>query len=106
MDKSNGDLTFNANTNSGGIRPVSIAYVKKNDGSNNFWVVVANQWNNPNIQKEGASIERYPNNDWFDTDLTTVDQSDALRNITLFSFNSATGVLTQKHVLDTWILKF
>lgn len=103
LNKTNGELTFKANTNSGGTRPVSITYQKKSGSNNEYWVVVGNQWNNPNIQKDGATIERYPNNAWFATDLSAADATDQQRNIALFSFNTTTGVLTFDHVLDTYV---
>ncbi len=103
LNRTNGDLTFKSNTNSGGTRPVTIAYRKKSATSNDYWVVVGNQWNNPNVQKDGALIERYPNNAWFNTDLSASDGSDLERNIQLFSFNSTTGVLTSVRVLDSYV---
>lgn len=105
LNKTNGELTLKNNVSSGGTRPVSIAYRKKTETSTEYWVVVANQWNNPNIQKGTATapIERYPNNEWFNTDLTAADASDSSRNIQLFSFDSATGTLTSVKTLDTYV---
>jgi hypothetical protein len=102
LNKTNGELIFKGNTNSGGTRPVSIAYQKKSASSNEYWVIVGNQWNNPNVQKEGSQIERYPNDAWFATDLSAADATDQQRNISLFSFSTTTGVLTFERVLDTY----
>jgi hypothetical protein len=60
INRTNGSLTFKSNTNSGGTRPVSITYTQKSGSTTDYWVVVGNQWNNPNVQKDGANIERYP----------------------------------------------
>ncbi|RLV59225.1 hypothetical protein D5018_13165 [Parashewanella curva] len=106
LNRTTGDLSQMANVDSGGVRPVSIAYTKKANSDNEYWVVVGNQWNNPNIQKgagnaSNAPIERYPNDGFFrdgDTnkDLSTEDpSSDPERNITLFSFDSSNGALTK-----------
>ncbi|MEO6915684.1 MAG: beta-propeller fold lactonase family protein, partial [Chitinophagaceae bacterium] len=102
VDHASGDLSFKSNTASGGTRPVSIAFTRKANTNNEYWVVVANQWNNPNVQKDGAKIERYPNNAFFQTDLTKPDASDAQRNISLFTFNAATGALSPDKLLDTY----
>lgn len=103
LDRKSGDLAFKSNTTSGGTRPVSIAFTRKENGnSNEYWVVVANQWNNPNVQKDGAKIERYPNNAFFETDLSKPDATDAERNIRLFSFNTLTGTLSPEKLLDTY----
>ena len=47
LDKTTGNLAFKENVSSGGTRPVSIAYTKKAGSSNEYWLVVGNQWNNP-----------------------------------------------------------
>ena len=103
LDRSTGDLSFKSNVSSGGTRPVSIAYTKKSGTSGNYWLVVGNQWNNPNVQKDGAKIERYPNNAFFQQDLKTADASDNERNIQLFSFNAETGALTSEKQLDKYV---
>ena len=105
IDKSTGSLTLKKNVNSEGVRPVSIAFTKKDEGSNNYWVVVGNQWNNPNVQKDGANIERYPNDAFHEADLAQQDESDAVRNIALFSFDASNGNLTMEKVLDTYVRK-
>ncbi|MEO5685649.1 MAG: hypothetical protein ABIQ88_23580 [Chitinophagaceae bacterium] len=103
LDRKSGDLGFKSNTVSGGTRPVSIAFTKKGNNNNSeYWVVVANQWNNPNVQKDGAKIERYPSNAFFMADLSKPDATDAERNIRLFSFNSVTGTLSPEKLLDTY----
>ena len=63
LDRDDGGLDHVANVASGGERPVSIAFTPKGAGSDEYWVVVGNQWNNPNVQKGGAgegAIEMYP----------------------------------------------
>ena len=103
LNRSSGDLAFKSNTPSGGTRPVSIAYTKKTGSSNEYWVVVGNQWNNPNVQKDGKEIERYPNNAFFTQDLKKPDASDMERNIQLFSFNSSLGTLKPEKLLDNYV---
>ncbi len=105
LERATGNLTFKNNVGSGGTRPVSIAYTKKVGSENDYWVVVGNQWNNPNIQKDGAAIERYPNNEFFAGDLSAPDASDAQRNIQLFSFSKATGLFSAEKLLDTYSRK-
>jgi 6-phosphogluconolactonase (cycloisomerase 2 family) len=104
VNKTNGVLTRLANVDSGGTRPVSITYAEKASTDNQYWVVVGNQWNNPNVQKGGAgegSIEMYPNAE-FHADggghETVLDD----RNIHLFSFDGATGTLTPEKALDAY----
>ncbi|MEO6071389.1 MAG: hypothetical protein ABIN57_03380 [Chitinophagaceae bacterium] len=103
LNRSSGDLAFKSNTPSGGTRPVSIAYTKKTGSSNEYWVVVGNQWNNPNVQKDGKEIERYPNNAFFTQDLKKPDASDMERNIQLFTFNSSLGTLKPEKLLDNYV---
>ena len=103
LDKTTGNLAFKENVSSGGTRPVSITYTKKAGSSNEYWVVVGNQWNNPNVQKDGESIERYPNNEFFLQDLKQPDASDNERNIQLFSFNAASGFLKSERQLDKYV---
>ncbi len=55
------------------------------------------------MQKDGANIERYPNNAFFQQDLKSPDASDNERNIQLFSFNAATGTLTSEKQLDKYV---
>ena len=103
LDKKTGDLKFKSNTSSGGTRPVSIAYTRKTGNNNEYWLVVGNQWNNPNVQKDGAAIERYPNNAFHQQNLKLPDASDNERNIRLFTFNSSTGQLKPEKLLDTYV---
>ncbi len=103
LNRASGDLTFKNNTPSGGTRPVSIAYTKKVGVANEYWVVVGNQWNNPNVQKDGNNIERYPNNAFFAQDLTQPDATDIERNIQLYSFNAVNGLLMHERLLDTYV---
>ena len=104
IDRSNGELAHVGNTASGGTRPVSIAFVPKAPGSENHWVVVGNQWNNPNVQKGGdgeGAIEHYPDAA-FHADNGGHGAVLDDRNIQLFSFNAATGALTAERTLDTY----
>jgi hypothetical protein len=103
LDKKTGELSFKNNVSSAGVRPVSIAYHMKSGSSSEYWVVVANQWNNPNVQKDGAAIERYPDNAFHMMDLTMPDVSDNERNIQLFTFSTATGSLTNVGQLDHYV---
>lgn len=103
LDKSNGDLVHKENVPSGGGKPVSIAYSKKSGSDNEYWVVVGNQLNNPNVQKDAPNIERYPDDAYHAMDLKQPDASDAQRNIQLFSFNSTDGTLTSAMTLDTYV---
>ncbi len=105
IDKSTGGLTLTKNVDSQGERPVSIAYSKKDTGSDTYWVVVGNQWNNPNVQKDGSNIERYPNDEFHAADLDSPDETDAARNIALFSFDASNGNLMPERVLDTYVRK-
>ncbi|MCL1079434.1 hypothetical protein D5R81_11530 [Parashewanella spongiae] len=108
IDKSNGDLTIMGNNvSSGGQRPVSIAAVKKSGEADKYWVVVANQWDNPNVQKGGdgeTSAEFYPSPEFFSPlhNLIAIHSTDEERNITLFSFDASEGKLTEERVLDKY----
>ena len=104
IDKNNGTLTKKGNVDSKGTRPASIAYVKKASSTNEYWVVVGNQWNNPNVQKGGKGegpIEMYPNAA-FHADGGGHEKVLEERNIYLFSFNSTTDSLTPEKSLDTY----
>lgn len=105
IDRPTGELSLKNNVDSGGTRPTSITYTPKSGSSTEYWVVVGNQWNNPNVQKDGDNIERYPDDAWHMEDLTQSDDSDDERNITLFSFNASTGELTMDQRLDTYVRK-
>lgn len=102
LDRETGDLSLVGNESSGGTRPVSISYTQKPGVENQYWVV-ANQWNNPNVQKDGDALERYPDDAFHAADLTAVDPSDAERNIHLFSFDATTGALTSVGQLDSYV---
>jgi hypothetical protein len=102
LDKKTGDLTFKNNVSSEGTRPVSIGYTIKNGSNDEYWVVVGNQWNNPNVQKDAPNIERYPNDAFYMQDLTQPDATDNERNIQLFTFNTTTGALTSIRQLDKY----
>jgi hypothetical protein len=104
LDKKDGTLSRKHNVSSGGTRPVSIAFYPKASGGNDYWVVVGNQWNNPNVQKGGAgegAIEMYPDAA-FHADGGGHEMILDDRNIHLFSFNATTGDLTPEKVLDTY----
>ncbi|MEO8861784.1 MAG: beta-propeller fold lactonase family protein [Ginsengibacter sp.] len=103
LDKKNGNLSLKNNVSSGGKRPVSIAYTPKGNSGKEYWVMIGNQWDNPNIQKDGAAIQRFPNDAFFQQDLTLPDASDNERNLTLFTFNSETGVLIMKAQMDKYV---
>ena len=103
INKSNGDLTHMQNIDSGGIRPVSLTATPKATGSDEYWVVVGNQWNNPNAQKGGAGeapIEMYPHAAFHGIGHKQILST---RNITLFSFNQKTGALDKVSLIDSYI---
>ncbi len=103
LDRTNGELSLESNTGSGGTRPVSITETPINGSPNQYWVVVGNQWNNPNIQKDPPNIQRFPNDAFFMQDLTQPDATDAERNIQLFRFNATDGSLNPVSQLDTYV---
>jgi 6-phosphogluconolactonase (cycloisomerase 2 family) len=104
VDRSDGALDLVGNVVSGGTRPVSIAYHPKAPGSTDYWVVVGNQWNNPNVQKGGdgeGAIEMYPDAAFH----AAGGGHEAVledRNIQLFSFDTETGALTSVATLDSY----
>jgi len=104
MDRSNGALEHVENVASGGTRPVSLDFHAKSPGSDEYWVIVGNQWNNPNVQKGGEGegpIEMYPDAAFLaDGGGHEAELED--RNIQLFSFNAVTGVLSSVRTLDTY----
>jgi 6-phosphogluconolactonase (cycloisomerase 2 family) len=104
IDRATGGLKHSTNVSSGGTRPVSIAYMPKDSRPGEYWVVVGNQWNNPNVQKGGAgedAIERYPDAAFHQAGGGHEQVLDD-RNIFLFSFDSRTGRLTPEQSLDTY----
>lgn len=104
LNRQNGALVLKNNVASGGTRPASITYFRKAVGSNEYWVVVGNQWNNPNVQKGGkgeGAIEMYPDAA-FHSDGGGHEAVFDDRNIHLFSFNAANGELSAEKVLDTY----
>lgn len=103
LDRANGNLSLKNNVSSGGTRPVSIALTPVKGSNTEFWLVVANQWNNPNVQKDLPNVERYPNNAFHMMDLTKPDPTDQERNIQLFRFDSANGNLVPMAKLDTYV---
>ena len=105
IDRATGALTLKQNVPSGGARPVSIAYAAKRAGGGDYWVVVGNQWNNPNVQKGGfdeAPIEMYPNAAFHADGGGHEDILDD-RNIYLFSFDAVSGTLTPEHALEAFV---
>ncbi|GJM43634.1 MAG: hypothetical protein DHS20C21_04760 [Gemmatimonadota bacterium] len=104
VNKRNGELTRKGNVDSRGTRPVSIAYLPKAGSKTQYWVVVGNQWNNPNVQKGGpgeGAIEMYPDAAFHAKGGGHQQVLDD-RNIHLFSFDSSTGSLTPERSLDTY----
>ncbi len=104
LDRSTGVLTKKNNVNSGGTRPVSIAFTPKASSAGEYWVVVGNQWNNPNVQKGGAgegAIEMYPNAAFHAAGGGHEEVLDE-RNLFLFSFNSKSGALRPVRRLDAY----
>ena len=106
IDKTNGDLTLASTVETGGSRPVSLAVTKNgsSDGSI-YWVVVGNQWNNPNVQGTVDSPICYPTptaetTSYFASNckLNEPTAMDDGRNITLFQFDSSNGALTLANV--------
>lgn len=105
LDRTNGALMKRANVASEGVRPVSIANVKKAGSRNQHWVVVGNQWNNPNVQKGGKGegpIEMYPNAAYHAAGGGHEERLDD-RNIYLFSFDESTGALEPERRLDSYV---
>ncbi len=103
IDRSDDSLDLVDSVASGGTRPVSIAYQATAPGSGDYWVVVGNQWNNPNVQKGGGgegAIEMYPDAAFH---AAGGGHEAALedRNIQLFSFDADTGSLMSVATLDT-----
>lgn len=103
LNRTNGDLSFKNNVASNGQRPVSITTSPINGSPKQYWLVVANQWDNPNVQGAAPNIRRFPNDVFFANNLTLPDASDALRNIHLFRFDANTGNLTSVGQLDTYV---
>lgn len=104
LDRDSGDLTLQGDVPSGGARPVSIAFRPKAESSDDYWVVVANQMGNPNVQKGGAGedpIEFYPDMAFF-AEGGGIEDVAPDRNLVLFSFDASTGELTMERVLETW----
>lgn len=105
LDRKTGTLDKRANVASGGTRPVSIANVPKAGADGQHWVVVGNQWNNPNVQKGGKGegpIEMYPDAA-FHAAGGGHEANLPDRNIHLFSFNEKTGSLTPERSLDSYV---
>jgi len=104
LNRKNGKLSRRRNVTSGGSRPVSIAYTRKSSSRNQYWVVVGNQWNNPNVQKGGPGegpIEMYPNAA-FHAKGGGHEKVLKDRNIHLFSFNAKNGRLSPEETLATY----
>ncbi len=103
LDRTNGNLTFVGNVDSGGMRPVSITCTPVAGSSTDYWLVVGNQWNNPNVQKDVPNVQRFPDDAFHMMDLTQPDPTDAVRNIALFRFNSSNGTMTPLGLLATYV---
>ncbi|MBZ0171592.1 MAG: hypothetical protein K8E66_04360, partial [Phycisphaerales bacterium] len=81
------------------------AYTSKPGARNEYWVVVGNQWDNPNVQKGGpgeGAIEMYPDAAYHAAGGGHTRKLDE-RNIHLFSFNAGTGELTPERRLDSYV---
>ena len=101
INKENGDLNLIEEVQSGGTKPVSIAVTKNANVDGNYWVVIGNQWNNPNVQGPKDSPICYPQpttdaDSYFDSNCQLNDPTatDDGRNIALFQFDSSNGSLT------------
>ena len=104
LDRNDGALAHVGNMASGGTRPVSIAYTPKPGGGDEYWVVVGNQWNNPNVQKGGegeGAIEMYPDAAFHAVGGGHEKVLDD-RNIHLFSFDARTGALVSEGTLASY----
>ena len=105
VNKRTGALSNRRNVGSQGARPVSITQSKKAGSSNQYWVVVGNQWNNPNVQKGGKGerpIEMYPDAAYHAAG-GGHEKKLAERNIYLFSFDATSGALTPERSLDSYV---
>ena len=103
IEHATGNLSLIGNTNSGGKRPVSISETPVAGSPNEYWLIVGNQWDNPNVQKDVPNVQRFPNDAFFLNDLTQPDASDQLRNLQLFKFNTSNGTLTSMSQLDNYV---
>lgn len=106
LDRTNGDLELLGNTDVIGVRPVSLTAYPMSGSTTKFWVVVGTQWNNPNVQGQGAELRRFPNDEFHMMDLTQPDPSDADRNIHLMTFDTTNGSLVCIKSLDTYVRKY
>lgn len=103
LDRSNGDINLLNNVDSGGKRPVSITTSPIAGSDTEVWLIVGNQWDNPNVQGDLPNVQRFPDDAFHMMDLTQPDPSDQLRNIQLFRFNLTNGSLTPITLLDTYV---
>ncbi|WP_133408391.1 hypothetical protein [Parashewanella tropica] len=104
INKTNGNLTFLYKVSSGGTRPVSLLAVAQTKFPKKdpkvplptgiYRIFVANQQSNPSVQGDGKQVKRYPNEAYFNQDLTVLDKSDSQRNVSEYTFDSHTGKLT------------
>lgn len=113
-----GSLQHIGNVPSGGARPTSIAYFPKSgkgkgtkeqtegkgtkllESSDEYWVVVGNQWGNPVILGNGTGLQFYPNESYhLDGGHEKINPD---LNIFLFSFDAVSGVLTPEHVIEAY----
>ncbi|MGB0894697.1 MAG: hypothetical protein ACPGUD_09845 [Parashewanella sp.] len=108
LNRETGDLAFLEKVDSGGKRPVSIAYSKryykvdtpshnnKLISSDRVWVLIANQESNPNLQgTDRNNLKYFPNYEYFRQYLSEADDSDLQRNISEFTLNLKTGALVK-----------
>ena len=54
LDRTNGNLSLLKNYNSGGTRPVSITTTPVKGSTTELWMVIGNQWGNPNVTERPA----------------------------------------------------
>ena len=103
LNRRTGALKLNGNYGSGGVRPVSIAVTPVKGKHGQYWVVVGNQWNNPNSQKGGAGegkLEQYPHAAFHQSGHKAVSDD---RNIYLFQFDSRSKRLSPVGRLDAYV---
>jgi hypothetical protein len=102
IDHPTGNLTFVANVESHGKKPVSISATPVVGQPGKYWVAVGNQWDQPTVIYEGAKLQRLPSDEFLKGDLSKPDPSDKDRSIVLFQLDDATGALTFVRTLDTY----
>lgn len=103
LDRKTGKLRLSGNYGSGGVRPVSLASTPVRGAPGHHWVVVGNQWNNPNSQKGGdgeGPLEQYPHAEFHRAGHKAVHDD---RNIYLFRFDSESKRLSPIGRIDEYV---